>query len=88
MDKKHGKGMYSWADGRRYDGMWLNGKQHGEGKYVLADGTVKMGIWKNGKRVRWLEEGGDSAEKQPEKEEVVQADNADKDETANRESNG
>lgn len=49
MDKKHGYGVYTWADGRRYEGNWSNGKQHGEGKYILPNGTIKIGIWQEGK---------------------------------------
>lgn len=45
MDKKHGYGVYIWADGRRYEGLWQNGKQHGKGKYILPNNTVKVGIW-------------------------------------------
>jgi len=26
MDKKHGFGVYYWADGRKYEGYWGNGK--------------------------------------------------------------
>jgi len=55
MDKKHGFGIYRWADGRVYEGNWFNGKQHGTGKYVLQDTTVKIGEWVNGKRTHWLE---------------------------------
>ena len=56
MDKKHGFGIYVWADGRRYEGMWENGKQHGEGRYTSADGRIRRGIWKEGKRIRWVDE--------------------------------
>ena len=56
MDKKHGYGVYTWADGRRYEGSWVNGKQHGEAKYTSKDGSTKRGIWKEGKRVRWTSE--------------------------------
>ena len=45
MDKKHGYGVYIWADSRRYEGLWHNGKQHGKGKYILPNSTVKVGIW-------------------------------------------
>ena len=64
MDKKHGHGVYTWADGKRYDGMWENGRQHGEGKYI-SDDKVKLGIWKEGKRIKWLNdtEEGDDREK-------------------------
>jgi len=30
-DKKHGYGVYTWADGRKYEGEWVAGKQHGRG---------------------------------------------------------
>ena len=56
MDKKHGHGVYTWADGRRYDGLWANGKQHGQGTYILPDGTTRLGQWDQGKRLKWLEE--------------------------------
>lgn len=55
MDRKHGFGLYTWADGRRYEGYWAFGKQHGEGKYILPDGASKIGVWEDGKRIRWLE---------------------------------
>ncbi len=54
MDKKHGMGRYTWADGRIYEGMWQNGKQHGEGKYSQNDGSIKLGLWSDGKRIKWL----------------------------------
>lgn len=56
MDKKHGHGVYTWTDGRQYDGMWENGKQHGEGIYYDATGKGRKGIWVNGKRTKWLDE--------------------------------
>lgn len=55
-DRKHGYGVYTWADGRQYAGNWKNGKQHGEGVYRLANGTEKNGLWEDGKRTRWVEE--------------------------------
>ena len=58
MDKKHGYGVYEWADGRKYEGNWAFGKQHGQGKYVLSDGKVRIGLWNNGKRIEWLNESG------------------------------
>jgi hypothetical protein len=56
MDKKHGYGVYFWADGRRYEGYWKNGKQDGEGKYILPNAVTKIGIWEDGKRIRWIEQ--------------------------------
>lgn len=34
----HGKGTYSWADGREYVGDWKNNKMDGNGVFVWADG--------------------------------------------------
>ena len=55
MNKKHGFGKYHWADGRIYEGQWLNGKQHGRGKYTHQGGQIKIGIWANGKRTHWVD---------------------------------
>ena len=27
-DKKHGEGVFSWGNGKKYEGKWVNGKQH------------------------------------------------------------
>ena len=62
MDKKHGQGSYTWADGRKYEGNWANGRQHGEGMYVTQDGVIKRGMWENGKRVKWIDKGFNSNE--------------------------
>jgi hypothetical protein len=40
---KKGFGIYTWGDGRIYEGFWCEGKQHGNGKYTSADGQVKHG---------------------------------------------
>lgn len=53
MDKKHGYGVYAWADGRRYHGTWKDGKQHGQGLYELPDGKRRKGEWVDGTRVKW-----------------------------------
>ena len=63
-------GVFSWNDGRKYDGQWLNGKQHGKGiffciinkftkKFILGDyttanGKIQKGEWKDGKRLNWV----------------------------------
>ena len=44
-------------DGRKYKGMWKNGKQHGEGEFWHPkENCWKKGIWNDGKRVRWTNE--------------------------------
>ena len=34
----HGKGVYRWKDGRKYEGEYLNDKKSGFGIYQWADG--------------------------------------------------
>lgn len=45
-----GVGVYKWADGRKYEGEWLNGKMHGKGKFTWADGKSYEGDYANDKR--------------------------------------
>jgi hypothetical protein len=45
----HGFGVYTWADGRRYEGEYLSDKKHGFGKYIWADGRQYIGNWYLGK---------------------------------------
>ena len=47
--------MFTWPDGRQYDGNWRNGKQHGAGIYHSSRGEIKKGEWADGKRVRWID---------------------------------
>ena len=39
---------YSWPDGARYEGEFLEGHHSGKGKYTFADGSVYSGEWKQG----------------------------------------
>jgi hypothetical protein len=41
FDKKHGFGIYTWADGRKYAGEWVNSKRNGRGKIIFVDGTER-----------------------------------------------
>ena len=50
MDKREGKGIFKWRDGRVYEGEWREGKQHGLGIFTSKDGLVKRGEWKYGKK--------------------------------------
>ena len=52
-DKKHGKGVFLWPDGRVYSGEWMNGKQHGKGEYKNKKGLARNGVWENGTRTKW-----------------------------------
>ena len=41
----HGKGIYTWKDGRKYEGMYLFDKKSGYGVYQWADGRKYEGQW-------------------------------------------
>ena len=51
-NKRHGRGIYVWANGDRYEGEWRDGKRTGWGTHTSANGKVKEGEWKNDKLVR------------------------------------
>lgn len=53
-DKKHGFGVYVWADGRAYVGDWYEGKQADTRVYILPNGNTRRGIWENGVRKPWI----------------------------------
>lgn len=46
----HGKGIYTWKDGRKYEGDYTMDKKHGQGVYTWADGRRYDGQWQNGKQ--------------------------------------
>ena len=46
----HGKGVYSWKDGRKFEGEYQFDKKHGYGCYRWSDGRKYIGEWKNGMR--------------------------------------
>ena len=39
----HGKKVYIWSDGRKYEGKWRNNKIHGRVKFTWADGRKYAG---------------------------------------------
>lgn len=45
-----GKGVFTWLDGRRYEGEYKNDKKEGFGVFLFRDGRVYEGEWKNGKQ--------------------------------------
>jgi hypothetical protein len=53
--KRHGRGVYVWANGDRYEGAYRDGKKHGRGIWVGANGDRYEGDWKDGK---WRARGG------------------------------
>ena len=45
----NGKGVFTWEDGKRYEGEYQNDKKHGQGTFTWADKKSFSGGWKNGK---------------------------------------
>jgi TPR repeat protein len=45
-----GKARFDWPDGRRYDGMFVDGQPDGIGSELLPDGTRYRGHWYRGQR--------------------------------------
>ena len=44
----HGKGVYKWPDGRKYEGEYHMDKKEGYGVYYWPDGRIHDGYWKEG----------------------------------------
>jgi len=44
----HGKGEFTWKDGRKYKGDYVYDKKHGYGLFEFGDGRVYNGQWKDG----------------------------------------
>lgn len=44
----HGKGVYTWPDGRIYSGNFQNDQRNGFGVYEWGDGRVYKGFFENG----------------------------------------
>ena len=40
-----GFGVYSWADGRRYEGFFTRDKRQGYGIYMMPDHNTYSGSW-------------------------------------------
>ena len=45
-----GFGIYTWQDGRKYEGQYKKDKKHGNGVYTWADGRKYDGEWQNGRQ--------------------------------------
>jgi hypothetical protein len=46
--ERHGKGVYTYANGNRYEGGYVEGKRHGKGVHTLPDGTMHEGDYVEG----------------------------------------
>ena len=47
---RHGKGVYAWASGDKYDGEYKDGNKHAKGVYTYANGDKYDGEWVDDKR--------------------------------------
>jgi len=45
----NGYGVFTWPDGRKYDGNYVEDKKEGRGKFTWPDGKEYDGEWKDGK---------------------------------------
>jgi len=41
----HGKGVFTWLDGRKYEGEYYDDKKHGKGTFTWPDGKKYQGDW-------------------------------------------
>mmetsp|Transcript_8568 Transcript_8568/g.8523 ORF Transcript_8568/g.8523 Transcript_8568/m.8523 type:complete len:86 (-) Transcript_8568:9-266(-) len=46
----HGSGVFTWPDGRKYDGEYENDEKSGHGVFTWPEGKIYDGEWKNGKQ--------------------------------------
>ena len=46
----NGKGVFTWTDGRKYEGDYLNDNKEGFGTFWWPDGKIYKGNWKGGKQ--------------------------------------
>jgi len=45
----HGWGVFTWKDGKRYEGEYRLDLKEGQGKFIWPDGKKYEGGWKEGK---------------------------------------
>ena len=45
----HGHGVFTFRDGRKYEGEFKKSQRHGKGKHIWPDGRIFDGDWINGK---------------------------------------
>ena len=49
---REGLAVYSWSNGDRFEGLYLNGLRHGEGIFFSKNGKIEREEWKNGKLIK------------------------------------
>ena len=45
----HGQGEFTWPDGKKYVGNYIDDKKEGFGEFWWTDGRKYIGEWKDGK---------------------------------------
>jgi hypothetical protein len=45
----HGNGVFTWPDGRRYEGSYVQDKKQGHGTFEWPDGKKYVGDWFDGR---------------------------------------
>ena len=45
-----GFGVFTWEDGRKYEGQYVDDKKEGRGKFTWPDGRIYDGEWKDGRQ--------------------------------------
>ena len=45
----HGYGVFTWPDGRKYEGEYVNDHKVGQGSFYWPNGRIYKGGWKDGK---------------------------------------
>ena len=45
-----GRGVFTWPDGRKYEGEYKDDKKEGYGVFEWTDGKKYRGHWQNGKQ--------------------------------------
>ena len=49
--KKHGQGTFTWVDGDKSQGEFMDGEMHWRGIVIYNDGAIEKGIWNKGKKI-------------------------------------
>lgn len=54
-DEREGDGIFTWVDGKQYDGPWVNNKQEGIAMLKLPNGKAIKAEFHEGVKVRYLD---------------------------------
>ena len=47
--KRHGLGVFTYKNGNKYVGEFLDGNMDGQGTFTYPNGDKRVGVWKDGK---------------------------------------